>query len=57
MKVQNVLHLTQLPLTRIILKIQPYFSNELFSIFSELPFENLEIRVIKNAKFGPFSGP
>ena len=24
---------------------------------AELPVENLEIRVIKNSKFGPFSGP
>ena len=24
---------------------------------SEVPVENLEIRVIKNSKFGPFSGP
>ena len=25
--------------------------------YPELPVENLEIRVIKNSKFGPFSGP
>ena len=25
--------------------------------YTELPDENLEIRIIENSKFGPFSGP